>query len=101
LTRTNLQAESQPMPTTGKKNQKGQPEKYGEMKKRVNFTLTPTGIAQLEGLAVQRQLSKSEFIEQVARGEISTQTQPDALTSVDKEVIKKCFSRPFLMLKMN
>lgn len=87
------------MPTRGKKNQKGQPEKYGEMKKRVNFTLTPTGIAQLEGLAIQRQLSKSEFIEQVARGEIST--HPDALTSMDKEVVKKCFSRSLLMPKMN
>lgn len=87
------------MPTRGKKNQKGQPEKYSEMKKRVNFTLTPTGIARLEDLAAQKQLSKSEFIEQVARGEIST--QPDALTLVEKEIVKKWFSRSLLMLKMN
>ncbi|HEY9697669.1 MAG TPA: CopG family transcriptional regulator [Trichocoleus sp.] len=61
------------MRTPGKKNQKGQPEKYSEMKKRVNFTLTPTGLARLEDLAFQRQLSKSEFIEQVVRGEIPVQ----------------------------
>ncbi len=87
------------MPTPGKKNQKGQPEKYGEMKKRVNFTLTPTGVTRLEDLATQRQLSKSELIEQVARGEISI--QPNALTPVGKEIVKKCFSKSLLMLTTN
>lgn len=87
------------MPTKGKKNQKGQPEKYGEMKKRTNFTLTPTGTAQLENLAARRELSKSEFIEQVARGEIPI--YPDALTFVEKEVVKKHFSRLLLFPMMN
>jgi hypothetical protein len=87
------------MPTKGKKNQKGQPEKYGEMKKRVNFTLTPTGIAKLEGLASQMQLSKSELIEQVARGDISI--QPSALTTMEREIAKKCFSRLLLMQMMS
>ncbi len=87
------------MPTKGKKNQKGKPEKYDEMKERVNFTLTPTGIARLGDLAAQRQLSKSELIEQVARGEIPL--EPDPLTSVEKETVKKYFSRLLPMLMTN
>lgn len=87
------------MPTPGKKNQKGQPEKYDEMKKRVNFTLTPTGLRQLDNLATQRQLSKSEFIEQIARGEIPL--QPDPLTTLEREIIKKYFSRSLHTLMMN
>ena len=87
------------MPTKGKKNQKGKPEKYDEMKKRVNFTLTPTGIAQLENLAIQMGLSKSEFIEQVARGEIPLQLR--ALTTMEQEIVKKCSSRLLPMLTTN
>jgi hypothetical protein len=87
------------MPTPGKKNQKGQPEKYGEMKKRVNFTLTPTGINQLGDLADQRQLSKSELIEQIARGEIPIQA--NALTALEQEIIKKHFNRSSPMLRTN
>ena len=87
------------MPIKGKKNQKGQPEKYGEMKKRVNFTLTPTGIARLDGLASQMQLSKSELVEQVARGVIPLQA--DALTTMEREIVKKYFSRSLPMQMMS
>ncbi len=57
------------MPRRGQKSNKGQPELYDEVKKRVNITITPTGWDRLDDLAWSRRLSKSELIEQIARGE--------------------------------
>lgn len=40
---------------------------YGEQKKKINLTLTPTAIAILTDLAKRSQLSRSETIEQLLR----------------------------------
>ena len=40
---------------------------YGEQKKKVNFSLTPTAIALISDLAKQLGLSRSETIEQLFR----------------------------------
>jgi len=56
------------MPTKGQKNVKGQSERYEEVKSRVNLALTPTAAEKLKQLAAEYGLSKSEFVEQVARG---------------------------------
>lgn len=56
------------MPIKGQKNVKGQPERYEEVKSRVNLSLTPTAAEKLKVLAAEYGLSKSEFVEQVARG---------------------------------
>ena len=51
------------------KKMKGQPELYDEVKQRVNFALTPTAVERLEGMvAVLGLPSRSEFVEQIARG---------------------------------
>ena len=47
---------------------KGEGAMYNETKKFVTFTLTPSGIARLNALADQYDVSRSEFVEQVARG---------------------------------
>jgi len=49
---------------------KGEGAIYSETKKFVTFTLTPSGIAHLNELADQYDLSRSEFVEQIARGVI-------------------------------
>ncbi len=49
---------------------KGEGAMYNETKKFVTFTLTPSGIALLNALADQYDVSRSEFVEQVARGVI-------------------------------
>jgi hypothetical protein len=41
-----------------------------ELKKRVNLSLTPTGVEGLEVLAARRGLSRSELVEQIGRGHI-------------------------------
>lgn len=41
---------------------------YDEHKKPTMISLTPTGAEKLEALASQFSLSRSEFIEQIARG---------------------------------
>lgn len=57
------------MPKKGVKNIKGQPEGYNEMKsKRLNLSLTATGNQGLDEQAGRLGLSKSEFVEQIARG---------------------------------
>ena len=53
-----------------RKKQRGQPELYDEVKKRVTIELTPTGDKRLSELASTFDLSKSEFIEQLARNAI-------------------------------
>lgn len=52
----------------GIKTAKGQPVFYGEKKKRVNFTLTPTALEELEKFSQALNLSVSEFIERIGRG---------------------------------
>ena len=47
---------------------------YGEQKKRLNLTLTPTAIEILSIAANKQSLSKSEFIEQWIRNELSSDT---------------------------
>jgi metal-responsive CopG/Arc/MetJ family transcriptional regulator len=50
---------------------KGRPESWGEPKQRVNMSLTPTAIKQLDELAQQRDLSRSELVERIGRGIIT------------------------------
>lgn len=47
---------------------KGEGAMYNETKKFVTFTLTPSGVLSLNALADQYDVSRSEFVEQVARG---------------------------------
>ena len=58
--------------TPGQKGIQG-PEMYDEHKKRVNISLTPTAVERLDALAGSMDVSRSELIEQVARGTISLQ----------------------------
>lgn len=55
--------------TPGQKGIQG-PEMYDEHKKRVNISLTPTAVERLDALAGSMDVSRSELIEQVARGTI-------------------------------
>ena len=52
----------------GQKKTKGIPELYNEVKKLVSLSLTPTAIMELDNLAKGSSLSRSEFVEQIARG---------------------------------
>ncbi|MFM2315025.1 MAG: hypothetical protein RLZZ04_4301 [Cyanobacteriota bacterium] len=54
----------------GQKKSKGVPELHDEVKKRVNLSLTPTAIAGLDKLAEEFNLSRSELVEQIGRGNI-------------------------------
>ena len=54
----------------GKRTSKGYPELYDEVKKRVSLSLTPTAISKLDELAQELSLSRSELVEQIARGVI-------------------------------
>jgi hypothetical protein len=54
----------------GHKRIKGVPELHDELKTRVNFSLTPTGVDGLDGLAAERGLSRSELVERIGRGQI-------------------------------
>lgn len=48
---------------------KGTPRtEHGETKERCNLTLTPTAIANLDAAATQQNISRSELVEQYARG---------------------------------
>jgi hypothetical protein len=66
-----------------RKKQRGQPELYDEVKKRVTIALTPTGDKRLSELASTFDLSKSEFVEQLARGVIPILT-PDLALQLGK-----------------
>ena len=56
------------MPKKGQKTLRGRPEKWDELKKRVNMTLTPTGINGLDVIAASLGLNRSELVEQIGRG---------------------------------
>lgn len=60
---------------------KGEPELYDEKKKPLNLALTPTGAKMLDELATKMGLTRSEFVERIARGIIPL--HPDALASDD------------------
>jgi metal-responsive CopG/Arc/MetJ family transcriptional regulator len=55
----------------GFKKAKGEPAYWDEMKKRYTIALTPTAIKQLDELAKQRELSRSELVERIGRGIIT------------------------------
>lgn len=59
----------------GQKKTKGTPELYNEVKKQVSLSLTPTAVKKLDDLAKKHRLSRSELIEQIARGSINLAQQ--------------------------
>ena len=79
----------------GIKTVKGQPVFYGEKKKRVNFTLTPTALEELEKFAQALNLSVSEFIERIGRGIIPVLVndagvqEPDSVESLAQQVAER------------
>lgn len=62
---------------------------YEETKRRYNISLTPTGFQQLDVLATERGLSKSELIERIARGIFSLTTGENGITPADRETMGK------------
>ncbi|MET0099889.1 hypothetical protein, partial [Limnospira platensis] len=46
---------------------------YGENKKSVSMTLTETAVGLLDQMAMELNLNRSELVEQIARGIISSQ----------------------------
>lgn len=47
---------------------RGQPRHYEERKEKVTLRITPTAIASLDAAATQQEISRSELVEQYARG---------------------------------
>lgn len=60
---------------------KGEPELYDEKKKPLNLALTPTGAKMLDELAEKLGLTRSEFVERIARGLIPL--HPELLASIE------------------
>jgi hypothetical protein len=54
----------------GIKSKRGQPESYDELKKPVCLSLTSTAVTRLDYFSQQAGLSRSEFVERFARGEL-------------------------------
>lgn len=71
------------MPEKGRKKLRGQPELYDEVKGQVNLSLTKTGVQGIDTLARSRNLSRSEFVEQIGRQMLSVISQEE------KEAVKK------------
>lgn len=66
------------MAKLGQKSVRGQPELYNEVKSCFSVALTRTGVEKLDTLARSVKLSRSELIEQIARGRIRiTVEQPE------------------------
>lgn len=63
----------------GSKRVKGVPELQDELKTRVNLSLTPTAIANLDVMANERGISKSELVERIARRQIPLNDYRDPL----------------------
>lgn len=57
------------MAKKGQKSLRGQPEEWGELKRRVNMTLTPTSVSGLDSLASSLGLCRSELVERIGRGD--------------------------------
>lgn len=70
------------MPTKGLKSQRGRPEVYDEVKKRMSVSLTPTGAKQLDDLAKSFGLSRGELVERIGRSLI-------LVASVEPEGLEK------------
>jgi len=49
-------------------NRKGRPDYWEEVKRPCNLALTPTAIASLDAMASELEISRSELVEQFARG---------------------------------
>lgn len=60
---------------------RNQPEMYDEIKKPFTFSLTQTAVKELELLAKIHGISRSEIVEQFARGQIKLQTLPPTQTN--------------------
>lgn len=76
----------------------GIPQIWDEVKKKVGIALTPTAAEGLDRLAKEYNLSKSEFIEQIARGIIRLdRTSPIALAGLDKLATEHGLSRSELV----
>ncbi len=56
------------MSKKGQKNERGRPEKWDELKKRVTVSLTPKGIDGLDALAASMGVSRSDLLERIGRG---------------------------------
>lgn len=56
------------MSKKGQKNERGKPEKWDELKKRVMLSLTPTGVDGLDAIASSLGLNRSELVERIGRG---------------------------------
>lgn len=65
------------MPKKDLKITKGEPELYDEKKKPLNLAMTPTGAKKLDAMAKNLGLTRSEFVERIARGIIPL--PPDSL----------------------
>jgi len=61
-----------------RQSQKGVGDYWDEMKHRYNVALTPTSVANLDAIAQQLEISRSELVEQIGRGIIGLK--------LDKEV---------------
>ena len=72
--------------TQAKKSIRGQAEtKYGEVKKPVSFGLTPTGADLIKQISKRLGISASEFLEQIARGEIKVNLNSADCAELDLE----------------
>jgi len=67
------------MARKGDKSMRGRPEKYSELKIPVSLALTRTAVSNLDAMAKAINLSRSEFVEQIARGliELSLEREND------------------------
>ena len=73
--------------TQAKKSTRGQAEtKYGEVKKPVSFGLTPTGADLLKKHSKRLEISTSEFLERIARGEIQIDINSSNYPELDLEI---------------
>ncbi|MBA3920238.1 MAG: hypothetical protein H0X31_00445 [Nostocaceae cyanobacterium] len=63
------------------KSMRNQPEMYDEIKKAFTFSLTQTAVKELQLLAKIYGISRSELVEQFARGQFKLQTQPPTQTN--------------------
>lgn len=71
------------MAKKGSKSTRSKPEIYSEVKASVSLALTPTAIYRLDSLAKTMGLSRSEFVEQIARGLIDISQKEKTLLLPD------------------
>jgi len=83
--------------TKGRKRVKGVGHLHDEVKRQISLTLTPTAQQRLDAMAAERGLSRSEFIEQIARGLIplanaQVPTDGEILLLPSSELVEEEFS---------